>query len=134
MPIEWIVILALFIFFDLIILCWIFLLRKKKGFSEADRKEFKKRWDILTKSDRRGAVIDADKLLHYYLKKRGYNANMGEIFKQHPQMFSDLNGLWFAHKLRNKMVHELDVKISEFEYKKAEVAYRTAFRDLGLFK
>ncbi|EKD64900.1 MAG: hypothetical protein ACD_50C00256G0002 [uncultured bacterium] len=47
-------------------------------------------------------------------------------------MFSDLNGVWFAHKLRNKIAHELDSRVSMGEAKRALAAFKRAFVDLGV--
>ena len=106
-----------------------------KKWSVADRKFFQENWTrIMSFSDQKHAVMEADKLLDSVLKKRGYQGSLGEKLKRHGKVFSDLNGLWGAHKLRNKLAHELNFRLSEAEAKQAMRTFRKAFEDLGLFK
>jgi len=106
-----------------------------KKWSVADKKFFQENWTrILNFTDQKNAVMEADKLLDSVLKKRGYQGSMGDKLKKHGQVFSDLNGLWTAHKLRNKLAHELDFRLSDAEAKQAIRTFKKAFEDLGLFK
>jgi len=78
------------------------------------------------------AVINADKLLDEALKKRKYKGkSMGERLVAAQRDFSDNDGVWFAHKMRNRLVHEADVKLKEAEVKKALIGIRQALKDLG---
>ena len=52
--------------------------------------------------------------------------------KKAGQLFSDRNGIWSAHKLRNRIAHELDVKVSEKETRTALTQFKKALRDLGI--
>jgi len=78
------------------------------------------------------AVINADKLVDEALKKRKYKGKtMGERMVSAQRDFSDNDGIWFAHKLRNRLVHETDIKLKEPDVKKALVGLRQALKDLG---
>ena len=78
------------------------------------------------------SVINADKLLDQALRERGMNGKtMGERMKSAIDMFSDRNGIWMAHKLRNRIVHEPDVRVTYDEAKYALRSFRTALKDLG---
>jgi len=106
-----------------------------RKWSVADKKFFLENWTrILNFSDQKHAVMEADKLLDVVLKKRGYQGSLGDKLKKHGKVFSDLNGLWTAHKLRNKLAHELDFRLSDVEAKQAIRTFKKAFEDLGLFK
>jgi hypothetical protein len=78
------------------------------------------------------AVINADKLLDEALKKRRFKGKtMGERMVAAQRELSDNDGVWFAHKLRNRLVHEADVKLKEADVKKALIGIRQALKDLG---
>ncbi len=78
------------------------------------------------------AIINADKLLDEALKKRKFKGKtMGERMVAAQRDISDNDGVWFAHKLRNRLVHEVDVKLKEADIKKALVGVRQALKDLG---
>lgn len=64
----------------------------------------------------RTAVIEADKLLDFVLKARGVRGTtLGERLKNSESLIRDLNNIWFAHKVRNRLVHDLDSKIKRNE-------------------
>lgn len=77
-------------------------------------------------------VINADKLLDKAMMEMGLaGKTMGERLKKNGDKFSNLNGVWQAHKLRNAIAHEPDVEVS---YKRAYNAlsiYKQALKDLG---
>jgi len=82
--------------------------------------------------DRRHAVMEADKLLYEVLEQRGYKGTLGDKLKKAGPAFSNLNDVWSAHKLRNRLAHELGVGLSEKEAQTALGSFRRAYRDLGL--
>jgi hypothetical protein len=78
------------------------------------------------------AIINADKLVDEALKRRKYKGKtMGERMVTAQRDFSDNDGIWFAHKLRNRLVHEADTKLKETDVKKALVGLRQALKDMG---
>ncbi|RAL55830.1 hypothetical protein BLD25_03245 [Candidatus Gracilibacteria bacterium GN02-872] len=87
---------------------------KKKKLSEADKKELKNIFKNMkvNKSDKE-KLIDYDKLYHKILQKFGYNGTFGEILKTKPNEIGNLNKVWELHKLRNKLVHDVDEEIKE---------------------
>jgi len=78
------------------------------------------------------AVIDADKLLDEALKKRGYKAKtMGGRLVAAQRLISDNDGAWYAHKLRNRLVHEPNVRLKRREAQNALAGFKKALHDLG---
>lgn len=78
------------------------------------------------------AVIDADKLLDEALKKRHYKGKtMGERLVAAQHDIKDNDAVWFAHKLRNQLVHENNVKLSQNKVKDALMGFKQALKDLG---
>ncbi len=78
------------------------------------------------------AVIDADNLFNEALKKRSYHGKtMGERLVAAQHDISDNDAVWYAHKLRNRLVHEPSVRLRENEAKKALAGFRRGLKDLG---
>lgn len=78
------------------------------------------------------AVIEADKLLDYVLKARGYRGEaMGDRLKEAGSDFSHLDDVWEAHKLRNKLVHETEYEADRRLIDKSIKQFRQALKDLG---
>ena len=78
------------------------------------------------------SILNADKLVDQALKTLRIRGNtMGERMKSSAKLFSDRNGIWDAHKLRNKIAHEPDVRISYEEARFALKNFRKALKDLG---
>jgi hypothetical protein len=108
---------------------------KKKKWSKSDTDFFSKQWRFITEkkqTDPLHAIMDADKLIDKALSKKGYQGSLGEKLKKAKSLFSDNNGLWQAHKLRNQIAHELDIKLKPQQVESALRSFRKALQDLGL--
>ncbi len=106
---------------------------RRKGFNSVEIQYIRSHWiriiDMFN-GNTKGAILDADKLLDYALGKKGFEGNMGEKLKKAGPRFSDLNGAWSAHKLRNRIAHELgDIDIGAA--KRALKQFKRALNDLG---
>ena len=58
----------------------------------------------------KSALIDTDKLLDYVMRRRGIRGeSMGERLKNAEKYFDKnfYNKLWHAHKMRNRLVHDI---------------------------
>jgi hypothetical protein len=78
------------------------------------------------------AVVAADKLLDEALKKRKIRGKtMGERMVKAQRIFTDNDGVWFGHKLRNKIEADSSMKLKENDVKAALIAIRQALKDLG---
>jgi hypothetical protein len=112
-----------------------FLLRRKP--KALNREYYLDQWQALQKlcKDKSTwplAVIDADKLLDDVLKKRRYRGKtMGERLVAAQRDIGDNDGVWFGHKLRNRLVHENNFKLSERDVKDALIGIRSGLKDLG---
>lgn len=77
------------------------------------------------------ALLSADKLLDYALRGLGFSGEtMAERLKPAKTRFSDYDGIWYAHKLRNRAVHDLENEVLSHEIKKAIKIYERALKDL----
>lgn len=78
------------------------------------------------------AIIDADKLLDDALRKRGFKGKtMGERLVSAQRVLSDNDSVWYAHKLRNRLVHEPGVRLKKREAQNALSGFKQGLRDLG---
>ena len=80
------------------------------------------------------AIIDADKILDETIKMIGYRGDtMADRLKQlSPAQLSNINSIWEVHKVRNRIVHDMDFSLTEHEAKIAISIYKQAFSELGL--
>lgn len=78
------------------------------------------------------AIIDADKLLDEALRRRNYRGKTtGERLVSAERILSDNDAVWYAHKLRNRLVHEPNVRLRKSEVRNALNGFRRALKDLG---
>ncbi|PIR51035.1 hypothetical protein COU78_02645 [Candidatus Peregrinibacteria bacterium CG10_big_fil_rev_8_21_14_0_10_49_24] len=75
-------------------------------------------------------VLEADKVLDQALAARGYKGSLGEKLQKAGPRFSDLDAVWRAHKLRNRIAHEPGADISASQSAAAVAAFHRAVSDL----
>ncbi len=127
--------IIVFIVFDAIVTFFILWRHfKKPKLSQNELQYIQSHWIRIIDSfngNPKQAVMDADKLLDYALIRNGYGeGNLGEKLKKANGIFGDINGVWFAHKLRNKVAHELG-EINFNDAKDALKCFKRALNDLG---
>lgn len=104
---------------------------KKKKLSSADRNKLRKLWDhVESMSDPASTVLEAEKVLHTCFTMRGWKGTFGECLKRNGSSIVNLQPLWDAHKLRNRIAHEPGIFVSK---KEADHAVQTFRRTLESF-
>lgn len=76
-------------------------------------------------------VVEAAKVLDEALRLLGYTGTLGEKLKKAGPRFTDVDGVWSAHKLRNSLVHDLSTTPDDAEVDDAIQAFHQALTDLG---
>jgi len=112
---------------------------KKRGttFNQEDYQiDFLKIENMLTRENElshNAAIVNGDKLLDRAMCEMGVSGkNMGERLKKiGKEKFSQLNAVWYAHKLRNQIAHEHGFSVDYKQAKNALNTYRQALKDLG---
>ena len=98
-----------------------------------------KQWAKITKRLETGkeaecklAVIEADKILDDSLKRLDYHGeDMGERLKQvKSDQLANIDELWQAHKVRNRIAHEPDFRLTQAQARRAIEIYQRAMQDL----
>lgn len=78
------------------------------------------------------SILNADKLLDQALRQRGIKGEtMGERMKSAKDLWSNANNVWSAHKIRNQIAHEPDVKVRYDDARRSLAAFKQALKDLG---
>lgn len=78
------------------------------------------------------AIMNADKLVDQALKERHFKGEkMADRMKAAKNTWRNENHLWTAHKIRNKLAHEPDARVSYELTVQALSAYKQALKDLG---
>lgn len=78
------------------------------------------------------AILSADKLLDKALKESGVAGDtMGERLKRSGKLLQDIDKVWTAHKLRNRIAHEVGGKLNHKAAKRMLAIYKNALKDLG---
>jgi hypothetical protein len=125
------------IIFGVLVLFGVSFVAKKAPKKKLNQEYYQKRWsELLTKVKTLDgmaiAIIDADKLLDEALKKRHFKGKtMGERLVSAQRTLSDNDAVWYAHKLRNRLVHENNVKLKKHHVQRALAGFRQGLRDLG---
>lgn len=131
---PWIIFVICFVLFDLLLVAIVVWKRNQmRTFSSQELTYIRSHWIRIIDSFNGnvvGAIIDADKVLDYALARKGFQGSVGEKLKKAGPRFSDVNGVWRAHKYRNKLAHELGgVKFDEA--RDALSQFKRALNDLG---
>lgn len=76
------------------------------------------------------AVLNADSLLDKALQAKNIpGKTMGERMKKFE--WSNANSVWSAHKLRNRIAHDHDVKLDYRQVRLALNSFKQALKDVG---
>lgn len=118
----------------------LFIITHSKGRSQQlDMERYRTSWLTIERQLVKGeeasshlVILNADKLLDQALKQRGFKGDtMGERMKSAKDTWTNANNVWTAHKLRNKIAHETDVKVGYDMARRALAAYKQGLKDVG---
>jgi hypothetical protein len=129
-----ITIILIFVIADVLIVAYVLFKRFRKRLPAQVVSEVREEWKQLIRSrDPKTAILEADKLLDYTLLKMGYKGSLGAKLKKAPSLFSKINDVWAAHKIRNNIAHKINYKVDEKTYKRTMLQFKQAFKDLKIF-
>lgn len=116
---------------------------KKGALQSLDKQQIQEAWlkieqlsSIGKPSAFREAVIEADKLVDFALGKvYPGRETAAERLKEAKELFqnsrADYDNLWYAHKLRNEMVHTVGFELPSVEAKRVLDHFKKALEILG---
>lgn len=110
---------------------------KKGGTLDVDK--YRTRWLAIEQSVVRDneasyhmAILNADKLVDQALKDKGFRGQtMGERLKAAKDALPHRDNIWSAHKLRNQIAHEPDIKINYDHARRTLAQFKQTLKDLG---
>ena len=129
-----VLIILVFTLADVLMVMYVIYRRYRKKISPAMVEAIREEWKrIIREKDYRHAIMDADKLLDHALSKMGLRGNLGSKLKNSPKLFTNVNNVWAAHKVRNNIAHQINFQVDEATYKKTMLSFKQAFKDLNIF-
>lgn len=105
--------------------------RRRSGL---DVKYYRDRWEKIEQVQKMGeagwqvAIIQADKLLDRALKERGF---AGETMGDRLKSSHAGDKIWAAHKVRNRIAHETDVKLNAIVVNQALRGFKQGLKNVG---
>ncbi len=135
--------LSIIFFFSAILifggLLFVFISIAKNSPRTLDQDKYRSRWMAIESKLKRDdehsytvCIFDADKLLDQSLRDRGLSGKtMAERMKQCQGKWTNGNGVWAAHKLRNRLAHETDARVDYDRARQALIAYKQGLKDMG---
>jgi len=104
-----------------------------------DPEKIRRMWEQIEQTCGQGimgaklSVIEADKLLDNVLQAMFMpGETLGERLKAAAYKYPNISRVWWAHKLRNQMVHDSSFEITVGQAKAALSDYRNALRTLNV--
>lgn len=129
----------LFLFFLTLL---VFLIKRITSRPEShglSREEIRAKWEEIERIASQGtmgakmAIVEADKLLDGALKSIMLpGETMGERLKSGCYKYPELRDVWFAHKLRNQLVHEATFEIGSRDAVAAIRAFKKALKTIRM--
>lgn len=115
------------------------LMLTRRGKRQLDVEKYRCHWLEIEQNLRRNepsshvlSVLNADKLLDQALRERGTQGQtMGERMKQERTTWKNANAVWNAHKLRNQIAHEPNIRVEYDDARRALSAFKQALKDIG---
>jgi hypothetical protein len=90
--------------------------------------------ESVQESEWKVAVLEADKLVDDALARAGFpGESFGDrLMNIQPGALVSLDGIWWAHRIRNRLAHEMDYYLRYTEARQAVAYYEQALSELKL--
>lgn len=99
-------------------------MRGRNKLSSSAAKRVKKLWQqVLAIEDPVRFVFEADKVVDQLMQELGYSGSFADKLKVAGPRMPNLQSIWDAHKLRNKVAHETGFVVGEKERRFVERVY-----------
>jgi hypothetical protein len=107
----------------LIVIAAVFL-RKGPSLPSHVKAKIRTQWQsVQSLPDPHRRILEADTVVAKLLEGLGFQGSMADKLKRGGKYVPDLNAVWAAHKLRNRIAHEPGVQLSEYDVKRAMSAF-----------
>lgn len=126
------ILIGVFVILDLALVTFVVVSKSRRKFPPTLKARYLGHWRNIKGLEGKDAIMEADKLLDEVLGKLGYAGSMGDKLKKAGPAFTNINDVWFAHKTRNRLAHELGAKVSPDEARIVLSKFERALKDIGL--
>ena len=118
------VILVLIIIFIAFYAYIAFILRNKRKFPEKLQREIRDHMNTIQNMDINMQLLEYDKILDQCLIHKRYKGSLGSKMRKHNKNFLNTNAIWEAHKLRNRIAHEMHFTPNSAQASRAVNAFK----------
>lgn len=129
------IIIAGFIFFDLLIVFYILRQRRKAQRARFNHSFYQTQWQTLANNLQfapNQALLEADKLFDHAMRDLGYEGTFVEKFQKAQKLLINPQPIWNAHKLRNQIAHEAGFQPKSQQIQSSVNAFRKGLIDFGV--
>lgn len=131
MTLPWIIIGCLVVV-ALLVLVGVWRKARRRGMSNMGRQKVEAALrGALAHDDRFRRILAVDAVLDTALTEVGFSGSLGEKLKAAGPRLPQLQAVWDAHKLRNRLAHEHDASVAAAEIDRAVAALVRAIRHLA---
>lgn len=104
-------------------------LLRRRRLTPRMRRYYRRQWqDVAALADPARQLIAAESVFDALLAALGYRGSFADKLKAAGPRFSNTEELWQAHKLRNRVAHEVGFSPSDAESRRAVAAFERALR------
>lgn len=119
----WLFLLAGFALLSLGFVLWM-TLRKRTKIPSLQKTHFRDAWNAAIEiKDHSRRVMEAEKVCDAVLKALGYTGTFAEKLNQAGPRLTNINDIWNAHRLRNRIAHEVNARVSAAQSDRALHAF-----------
>lgn len=110
---------------------YVYVRYRKVGIGKSSQVALLELWDDMVHvQDPARRILEADAILDRALQIAGFQGSMGDKLKAAGPRLPNLDAVWSAHKLRNRIAHEPGTRVSEDDAQRALKAFEKAMRSL----
>lgn len=120
-------------FLILALIAWLsWKVKQKRRLSASSAKRYRDAWkNVLAIDDEHRQILEAEKIIDSAMKELGYTGTFADKLRRAGPRFRDVQQLWNAHKLRNRIAHEMNLSLNGRDVKSALAAFERALKDLS---
>lgn len=112
-----------------LLIVWVGLRKRRRKRAQIAKRAWAQ-WAELPKiADASRRVLEAENILDRVLRDIGYQGTFGEKLKTMQKTLPNIDAVWHAHKLRNRIAHEPGMHIGSTEATTALVAIEKALKN-----
>ncbi len=107
-------------------------MRRKRNLPKSVSKRLWAQWaQVEATQDVHRKIVDAEKIVDHAMQELGSQGTFADKLRTAGPRFSAVQHIWEAHKLRNRIAHEVGINVSHREAQDAVNAFKRALKELS---